>query len=56
MKTLLKYFCFSLFVITLACAPARKAAPPELYEEQELSLEESVKTDQSEYGTENNDP
>jgi len=36
----LKYLCFSIFFITLACAPAPKTAPPVLYDERVLSLEE----------------
>ena len=38
MKKLLRYFCFSLILIIIACAP-KVAPPPELIEE-ELTLEE----------------
>jgi hypothetical protein len=41
-KKLLKYFCFSLLFLFTACAPKPKIAPPPLYEEAELSLEEIV--------------
>lgn len=42
MKKLLRYFCFSAVFILLACAPKPKVAPPPLFEETELSLEEIV--------------
>ncbi len=41
-KKLLRYLYFSLLFIIVACAPKPKMAPPPLYEEAELSLEEIV--------------
>jgi hypothetical protein len=39
----LKYFYFSLlFVLFISCAPKPKIAPPPLYEEMELTLEEVI--------------
>ncbi len=42
MKKLLKCFCFSAVFILFACAPKPKVAPPPLFEETELSLEEII--------------
>ncbi len=41
-KKLLKFFCFSLLFIFVACAPKPKVAPPPLYKETVLSLEEII--------------
>ncbi len=41
-KKLLKYFYFSLLFVFVACVPKPKIAPPPLYEERELSLEEVI--------------
>jgi hypothetical protein len=41
-KKLFRYFCFSLLFVFIACAPIPKTAPPPLYEERKLSLDEVI--------------
>lgn len=41
-KKLFRYFCFSLLIVFIACAPKPKSAPPPLYEERKLSLDEVI--------------
>ena len=42
LKKLLRYSCFSFFIIFLACAPKLKIAPPPLYEGMELTIDEVI--------------
>ncbi|TNF55250.1 hypothetical protein EP227_02980 [bacterium] len=44
-KKLLKYFSFSLFFLLIACAP--KVAPPPLYQDSSLSLDEIISISRS---------
>ena len=41
-KKLLRYSCFSFFIVFLACAPKPKIAAPPLYEEMELGIDEVI--------------
>ncbi len=40
LKTLFRFLCFSLILFVTACAPIRQPAPPTVYEEEELTLDE----------------
>ena len=42
LKKQLRRFCFSICIIFFACAPKPKVAPPPLYEETTLTLEEVI--------------
>lgn len=43
-KKLLRYLCFSVLIVFIACAPKPRIMPPTVYEEKELTLEEVLAT------------